>query len=161
MVAEIGVNSLLYQGTTSVVPDGDATPPPAFSRWGIAQGLKALELIRALVRARLKGVPLEFCTSGLTAKCQLTAAFAACGRGRIPHAVGEGLADFARRNQPLTRPASPYPPPWERAVINSGPAVNPNVETRVARLKGVLSLRYRGTSPPLRDGAGLTLAAPR
>src|SRR5262249_33440057 len=27
-------------------------------------------------------------------------------------------------------PASPYPLPWERAVINCGAAVNPNVETR-------------------------------
>jgi hypothetical protein len=41
-------------------------------------------------------------------------------------AVGEGFARFARMKQP---PASPYPLPLERAVINCDLAVNPNVQT--------------------------------
>jgi hypothetical protein len=71
--------------------------------------------------------------------------------------MGEGFADFERRKQPLTPGfAVPSPlGPWERGVITSGPAVNPNVETRVPRLKGVLSLRSRGASPPLGMGPAL------
>jgi len=45
----------LYQDTTLVVPEGDVTPPAAFSRRvAYPQGLEAFELIRALAAARLK-----------------------------------------------------------------------------------------------------------
>ena len=65
-------------------------------------------------------MPLEFVHFGLEAKYQLTTALARLRERGDREAVGEGLADFGRRKQPLT-PASPYPLPSERAVINCGP----------------------------------------
>ena len=86
--------------------------------------------VRACRGAACRTLGPEFVHFGLTAKCQLTTALARLQeRGHPPRRVGEGFADFARRKQPLTL-ASPYPLPSERAVINCGPAVNPDVETR-------------------------------
>ena len=49
-------------------------------------------------------------------------------------AVGEGLADFGRRKQPLT-PGFAVPSPLGEGRYQLRPAVNPNVETRVRRLR--------------------------
>ena len=63
---------------------------------------------------------------GLTAKYQLTAALARLRERGDPIAggrVGDSLI-LHEANNP-SPPASPYPLPPERAVINCGPAVNP------------------------------------
>jgi hypothetical protein len=69
-------------------------------------------------------------------------------------AVGEGIARFARMKQPLT-PASPYPLPLERAVINCDLAVNPNVQTPGAGVPPVRSAwpRWHATSQRVIPGS--------
>ena len=72
-------------------------------------------------------MPLEFVHFGLDVKYQLTTAFARLRERGDREAVGEGLADFGRRKQPLT-PGFAVPSPLGethslagRAVINCGP----------------------------------------
>jgi len=79
------------------------------------------------------GRGLHFIHSGLTVKCELitkcelTTALSRLRERGDREAVGEGLAGFAGKKQPLT-PAAPYPRLLERAVINRRPPGNPNVQ---------------------------------
>ena len=52
--------------------------------------------------ADLLGLRLEFLHLGLTGKCQLTTALARLRERGDRVAVGEGIADPARKKQPLT-----------------------------------------------------------
>ena len=81
------------------------------------------------IRARLLAVPRSFVQFGLTANYRLTTALARLRERGDREAVDEGFADLQEENNP-SPPAAPYPLPSERAVINCGPAVNPNVETQ-------------------------------
>jgi len=65
-------------------------------------------------------MPLEFVHFGLEAKYQLTTALARLRERGDREAVGEGLLILEEENNP-SPPASPYPLPSERAVINCGP----------------------------------------
>ena len=71
---------------------------------------------------------LEFVHFGLTAKYQLPTALARLRERGIPRAgwVRDSLI-WHEANNP-SHQALPYPLPSERAVINCGPAVNPNIE---------------------------------
>ena len=62
-------------------------------------------------------MPLEFVHFGLEAKYQLTTALARLRERGDREAVGEGLLILEEENNP-SPPASPYPLPSERAVIN-------------------------------------------
>ena len=87
-------------------------------------------------------MPLEFVHFGLDVKYQLTTAFARLRERGDRDAVGEGLADFGRRKQPLT-PGFAVPSPLGEGRYQLRPAVNPNVETRGAWLKPCPDTRPR------------------
>src|SRR6516164_5366669 len=86
--------------------------------------------MRSLVGPTLGSAP-GVCTFGLTAKYQLTTALARLRERGNPDESGwvRDSLIWHEENNP-SPPASPYPLPSERAVINCGPAVDPNVETR-------------------------------
>src|SRR6516165_4571460 len=86
--------------------------------------------MRSLVGPTLGSAP-GVCTFGLTAKYQLTTALARLRERGNPDESGwvRDSLIWREENNP-SPPASSYPLPSERAVINCGPAVDPNVEAR-------------------------------
>ena len=90
------------------------------SRAGVDRRLaQTFRSVRAWLKPA-KAMPLEFVHFGLEAKYQLTTALARLRERGDREAVGEGLLILEEENNP-SPPASPYPLPSERAVINCGP----------------------------------------
>ena len=99
-----------------------AALPPAVRKGSALPGrrlkIKLFELSRLPESRRLS---LEFVHFGLEVKYQLTTVLARLRERGDREAVGEGASLSLEEENNPSPPASPYPLPSERAVINCGP----------------------------------------